>query len=91
MAEAIKRILTDAVLAQTLSFNARSKAEEFDWSKVGPKWKAILDSCSSQSRGSVSAREGPKFSKPGPLASLVENPFAHRSVTPALIRNTAAR
>jgi len=42
MAQAIKRILTDPVLAQTLSFNARCKAEEFDWSKVGPKWKAIL-------------------------------------------------
>jgi glycosyltransferase involved in cell wall biosynthesis len=42
MADATKRLLTDPVLAQTLSTNARRKAERVDWSAIGPRWSRIL-------------------------------------------------
>ena len=42
MARAIRRILTEPGLAQQLSFNARRKVEEFDWSKILPQWEDLL-------------------------------------------------
>jgi glycosyltransferase involved in cell wall biosynthesis len=42
MADATRRILTDPMLAQTLSTNARRKAELVDWSAIGPRWSRIL-------------------------------------------------
>jgi glycosyltransferase involved in cell wall biosynthesis len=42
MARAIRRILTEPGLAQRLSFNARRKVEEFDWSKILPQWEDLL-------------------------------------------------
>ena len=42
MAAAIRRILTQPALAQRLSWNARRKAETFDWSQVLPQWEDLL-------------------------------------------------
>jgi len=42
MAFAVCRILTEPVLAEKLSRNARKKAEQFDWSAILPQWEAIL-------------------------------------------------
>lgn len=44
MANAVRRLLTEPILAARLSRNARLKAEGFDWSVVLPKWKALLTS-----------------------------------------------
>ena len=47
MVSAVNRILSDPILAQTLSENARRKAETFDWSFVRPQWeKLLLEVCS---------------------------------------------
>lgn len=40
---AIKKIVNDPPLAQTISVNARKKVEEFDWEKVKLKWFQLLD------------------------------------------------
>lgn len=42
MAAAVNRLLTEPVLAERLSRNARRKAESFDWSAVLPQWKTLL-------------------------------------------------
>lgn len=42
MADAVRRILTEPGLAERLSRNARSKAEQFDWSVILPQWEALL-------------------------------------------------
>lgn len=42
MASAVQRILTDNVLAERLSTNARKKAEQCDWSLILPQWQAIF-------------------------------------------------
>ncbi len=42
MAEAVRRILTQPDLAARLSWNARRKAERFDWGRVLPQWKALF-------------------------------------------------
>jgi glycosyltransferase involved in cell wall biosynthesis len=42
MARAIRRILTEPGLSKRLSFNARSKVEAFDWSKILPQWEKLL-------------------------------------------------
>ncbi|MFZ5447036.1 MAG: glycosyltransferase family 4 protein [Thermodesulfobacteriota bacterium] len=42
MAAAVRRILTEPGLAERLSFNARKKAEQFDWSIILPQWEALL-------------------------------------------------
>lgn len=44
MANAIKRLFNEPGLAETLSRNARAKAETFDWSHILPKWEALLKS-----------------------------------------------
>jgi glycosyltransferase involved in cell wall biosynthesis len=44
MADAIRRIVTEPDLAARLSRNARRKAEKFDWSRILPRWKALLAS-----------------------------------------------
>jgi glycosyltransferase involved in cell wall biosynthesis len=42
MAEAVRRILNDPVLATRLSRNAREKVEQFDWSIILPKWQSMF-------------------------------------------------
>lgn len=42
MAAAVRRLLVEPELAARLSRQARRKAEQFDWSGVLPKWKALL-------------------------------------------------
>lgn len=42
MAVAVRRILCEPGLAERLSRNARSKAEQFDWSNIMPQWMYLL-------------------------------------------------
>lgn len=42
MADAVRRILTEPGLAERLSRNARTTAEQFDWSVVLPQWETLL-------------------------------------------------
>jgi glycosyltransferase involved in cell wall biosynthesis len=42
MAAAVRRILAEPGLAEMLSRNARSKAEEFDWPVVLPRWESLF-------------------------------------------------
>lgn len=42
MATAIRRILTEPGLGEKLSRNARSKAEQFDWSVILPQWEGLF-------------------------------------------------
>lgn len=42
MIGAIRRILDEPGLASRLSWQARKKAEQFDWSYVGPLWEKLL-------------------------------------------------
>jgi glycosyltransferase involved in cell wall biosynthesis len=42
MAHALRRLLTDPLLANYLSQNARCKAEQFDWSVVLPRWERLF-------------------------------------------------
>lgn len=40
---AIDKIISDNQLANELVSNARLKAESFDWKKIAPQWKEIID------------------------------------------------
>jgi len=42
MAAAVHRILVEPSLAKHLSYNARKKSEQFDWSNILPQWEALL-------------------------------------------------
>ena len=42
MAAAVRRVLTEQGLAQRLSRNARTKAEQHDWSVILPQWEQLL-------------------------------------------------
>jgi glycosyltransferase involved in cell wall biosynthesis len=42
MAAAVRRILTEPGLAQRLSFNARQKVENWDWSRLLPRWEELF-------------------------------------------------
>ena len=42
MAAAVRRILSEPGLAARLSRNARAQAQQFDWSVILPRWKALL-------------------------------------------------
>jgi glycosyltransferase involved in cell wall biosynthesis len=44
MSAAVARLVTEPGLAQELSSNARSRAEQFDWNIVLPKWQDIFHS-----------------------------------------------
>jgi glycosyltransferase involved in cell wall biosynthesis len=44
MANAVRRILSDQVLEERLSRNARKKAERFDWRAILPEWEELLKS-----------------------------------------------
>ncbi len=44
MANAVRRILSEAGLAGKLSGNARRKAQQFDWRLIFPRWEALLRS-----------------------------------------------
>jgi glycosyltransferase involved in cell wall biosynthesis len=46
MAGAIRRVLNEPALAETLSRNARMKAEQFDWPVVVSRWEALLSAVS---------------------------------------------
>ena len=46
MAAALRRLLTEPGLAERLSYNARQKAEQFDWSTVLPQWEALFKEAS---------------------------------------------
>jgi glycosyltransferase involved in cell wall biosynthesis len=46
MAAAAQRILTEPVLAATLSQNARGTAQRLDWAVILPCWEALLDQLS---------------------------------------------
>ncbi len=42
MSAAITRLLTEPELASTISKNARTAAEKFDWSKIMPHWESLF-------------------------------------------------
>lgn len=42
MASAVRRILREPGLAERLSFNARQKAERFDWRGILPQWEDLF-------------------------------------------------
>lgn len=42
MAGAVRRVLTEPGLAARLSANARQKAEQFDWTRILPRWQELL-------------------------------------------------
>jgi len=42
MAAAVRRLLTEAGLADRISRNARKKVEQFDWSIILPQWETLL-------------------------------------------------
>jgi len=44
MADAIRRVIVEPDLSQRLSYNARRKAEQLDWSVVLPRWEKLLRS-----------------------------------------------
>lgn len=44
MAAAVRRILSDPPLAESLSHHARQKAERFDWAAILPQWDTVLRS-----------------------------------------------
>ncbi len=44
MANAVRRILNEPALAETLSSAGRQKAEQFDWSAIMPEWEKIFRS-----------------------------------------------
>ncbi|MCE5308731.1 MAG: glycosyltransferase family 4 protein [Acidobacteriales bacterium] len=48
MTDAVIRLLKEDDLARRLSLNARRKVEEFDWSRVLPKWEELLCSVAQQ-------------------------------------------
>jgi glycosyltransferase involved in cell wall biosynthesis len=52
MAAAIRRLLTEPRLAETLSRNARRKAEQFDWSAILPQWESLLKSAAAAGKTS---------------------------------------
>jgi glycosyltransferase involved in cell wall biosynthesis len=43
MAHAVRRILGEHDLAESLSLNARRKAEQFDWQMVLPLWESLFE------------------------------------------------
>lgn len=51
MAAAIKKILTNHLLAETLSNNARLRAAHYDWSLILPQWLTLLQEVSDQNDG----------------------------------------
>lgn len=53
MAAAVNRILTEPMLAECLSRNARRKVEAFDWSVVMPQWESLFASLSKRSNGHI--------------------------------------
>ncbi len=55
MAAAVRRLLTEPDLARKLSYNARKKAEQFDWSRILPQWEALLQSVIGSAEKDVSA------------------------------------
>ncbi|MCC7208169.1 MAG: glycosyltransferase family 4 protein [Anaerolineae bacterium] len=50
MAAAVRRILTEPGLAQRLSRNARTTAEQFDWANILPRWEKLLLDVAEQGR-----------------------------------------
>jgi glycosyltransferase involved in cell wall biosynthesis len=50
-ASAVRRILTEPALAESLSRNARQKVEHFDWTAVLPVWEKILLSVAARGAG----------------------------------------
>jgi hypothetical protein len=42
MSNAVRRILTEAGLAERLSGNARQNALNHDWSVILPQWESLL-------------------------------------------------
>ena len=44
MAEAVRSLLKQPTLAESLSRNARKSAEQFDWGFIVPKWESLLNS-----------------------------------------------
>jgi len=51
MAAAIKKILTNHLLAETLSNNARLRAAHYDWSLILPQWLTLLQEVSDENGG----------------------------------------
>jgi glycosyltransferase involved in cell wall biosynthesis len=49
MADAVRRILTEPGLAESLSRAARAKVEQHDWSQILPQWETLLASESKKS------------------------------------------
>lgn len=44
MTDAVRRVLTETVLAEKLSVSGRQKAEQFDWSAIMPEWEKVFRS-----------------------------------------------
>ncbi len=44
MAAAVRRVLTEMDLAERLSYNARRKADQFDWHNIIPEWERLFTS-----------------------------------------------
>jgi glycosyltransferase involved in cell wall biosynthesis len=42
MAQAVKRLVADPLLAERISRNARAKAEKWDWAQILPRWQSLL-------------------------------------------------
>ena len=42
MAQAVKRLIEEPVLAERISRNARAKAEKWDWGQILPRWQSLL-------------------------------------------------
>jgi glycosyltransferase involved in cell wall biosynthesis len=63
MAREVLRVMQDPQLAARLSANARSRAEQFDWSVILPKWEQLLDEVAAKNgkmrTASAAAAEAP--------------------------------
>ncbi len=44
MTNAVRRVMTEPALAETLSLAGRRKAEQFDWSVIMPEWEKVFRS-----------------------------------------------
>ena len=65
MAEGVRQILADPLLAAKLSGNARRKAESLDWSVLLPRWERLLR----EAADGVKAIGDRRTRRPGPGSS----------------------
>jgi len=58
MAQAIRRVLSDRGLAERLSRNAHTKARQFDWAAILPRWESLFRSIEGDSLQPMSGTAG---------------------------------